>query len=201
MIARRFLSRGPGLGLFLGPGLGLGLSFLSACAPPAPAAFPDTPLASAHAPTSAHAAASGAKATVFVFYASHCPCVAAHVERLRALDEAFASQGVRFWFVDSEVGASPARDTEFVAERKLPFEMLTDEKGSFARAAGAEYASYVLVVDDAGRIRYHGGIDSDKSHLTSDAVPYLKNALGDLTSGRDVAVPEGKTLGCSLELP
>ncbi len=152
-------------------------------------------------PLTAHAAAKGARETVFVFYSDHCPCVSAHIERLRALQARFASDNVRFWFVDSEVGASTARDTDLARARHLPFEMLIDENGKFARAAGAEYASYTLVVDSEGRIRYHGGIDSDKSHLTSDAEPYLADALQDLASGRDVRVPEGKTLGCSLELP
>ncbi|MGH7280313.1 MAG: redoxin family protein [Polyangiaceae bacterium] len=174
---------------------------LGACASATPAAFSDSMLTRNGAPLTAHAAANGTSETVFVFYSNHCPCVAAHIERLRALQTRFAPENVRFWFVDSEVGATTARDTDLTKSRNLPFEMLIDADGKFARATGAEYASYTLVVDSEGRIRYHGGIDSDKSHLTGDAKLYLENALQDLASGRDVRVPEGKTLGCSLELP
>lgn len=181
-------------------GLGLGLSLL-ACATPHDAAFPNATLTRNDSPMTTRAATSGAAETVFVFYSDHCPCVAAHIERLRAMQARFAPSNVRFWFVDSEVGASSTRDTDLAKSRNLPFEMLIDADGKFARAAGAEYASYSLVVDSEGRVRYHGGIDSDKSHLTSDATPYLADALQDLASGRDVRVAEGKTLGCSLELP
>ena len=184
----------------LGLGLGLGLGLLACVAPPA-ASFPNATLTRNDALVTTHAAASGAAETVFVFYSDHCPCVSAHIERLRALQDRFASSNVRFWFVDSEVGASTARDADLAKARNLPFEMLIDADGKFARAAGAEYASYALVVDSEGRVRYHGGIDSDKSHLTSDATPYLADALQDLVSGREVRVAEGKTLGCSLELP
>ena len=172
-----------------------------ACASPPAATFPDAMLLRGDTTLGAHAATNGASETVFIFYSDHCPCMSAHIERLRALEARFASSNVRFWFVDSEVGASTARDTELMKTRNLPFEMLVDRDGSFARSAGAEYASYALVVDSSGRIRYHGGIDSDKSHLTETAEPYLADALQDLVSGRDVRAPEGKALGCSLELP
>ena len=186
--------------LRLGLGLGVGLGLLACSAPPV-ASFPNATLTRNDAPITTHAAANGAAETVFVFYSDHCPCVSAHIERLRNLQARFASSNVRFWFVDSEVGASTARDTDLEKNRNLPFEMLIDADGKFARAAGAEYASYSLLVDAEGHVRYHGGIDSDKSHLTTDAQPYLADALQDLVSGRDVRVPEGKTLGCSLELP
>lgn len=193
---QRWCSRGHRLGL----GVGLGLGLL-ACAPDHLASFPDTTLAHGNSLLGTHAATNGARETVFVFYSDHCPCVAAHIERLRALKSKYEASNVRFWFVDSEVGASVSRDTDLAKQRNLPFEMLIDADGNFARAAGAEYASYTLVVDPEGHVRYHGGIDSDKSHLTGDTQPYLADALQDLVSGRDVRVPEGKTLGCSLELP
>lgn len=175
--------------------------FGAACAPAAPPAFAQAELISADGKTiTTSEATAGAKATVFVFYAEDCPCVGTHVERLRALQEKYGPAGVRFYFVDSEASASVARDTKLTTARQLPFPILIDEDGSFARAVEAEYASYSLVVDASGKIRYHGGIDTDKSHLTDDATPFLANALGDLTAGRDVRVEEGKTLGCSLEL-
>jgi hypothetical protein len=55
-----------------------------------------------------------------------------------------------------------------------------------------------VVLDAQGRLRYHGGIDSDRSHLHDDAQPYLGDALVDLLSGRSPRVAEGKTLGCAL---
>ncbi|HEX7664233.1 MAG TPA: redoxin family protein [Polyangiaceae bacterium] len=175
--------------------------FTIACAPAAPPSFAQASLTSTTgAETTTSQATAGAKDTVFVFYAEHCPCVGNHVERLRAMQEKYGPGGVRFYFVDSEVSASPERDAKLTTERKLPFPILIDRDGSFARAANAEYASYSLVVDASGKVRYHGGIDSDKSHLTTDAQNFLADALDDLAAGRDVRVEEGKTLGCSLEL-
>ncbi|MEO8797967.1 MAG: redoxin family protein [Polyangiaceae bacterium] len=174
----------------------------TACAQEAPPAFARAKLANASdgSLTTSSQVANGAKATVFVFYADACPCVAHHIERLRALQSKFAPDGVRFFFVDSEVSASIARDRKLIDERKLPFPILIDDGGIFARGADAEYASYTIVVDASGKVRYHGGIDTDNAHITDDATPFLANALGDLTAGRDVRVKEGKSLGCTLEL-
>jgi hypothetical protein len=56
-----------------------------------------------------------------------------------------------------------------------------------------------VVLDGEGRVRYRGGIDSDRTHLHEDATPFLRLALDDLLAGRPPRVAEGKTLGCSLQ--
>ena len=69
---------------------------------------------------------------------------------------------------------------------------------TIATAVGAESATYTVVVDRVGTIRYRGGIDSDRTHLTPDATPYLADALEDLLAGRAPRVPESRALGCAL---
>ena len=90
-------------------------------------------------------------------------------------------------------------DAAEAARRGYPFPVLHDPGARLAWALGAEYATYAVVLDPEGRIRYHGGVDSDKGHLHDDAVPYVRNALDDLLAGRAPRVAEAKTLGCSLE--
>ena len=49
-----------------------------------------------------------------------------------------------------------------------------DPGATLAKELGAQYATYSVVLDADGRVRYHGGIDSDKNHLHDDATPYLR---------------------------
>lgn len=144
--------------------------------------------------------ASRAAATVYVFYNPHCPCVSAHVARLRELHDAYAPRGVQWFMVDSEVGASTERDATFESERTFGFPMLVDIGGKLARATGAEFATFAVIVDRAGNVRYTGGVDDDRSHLRDEATPYLKDALEDVLAGRAVRRPEGKALGCALQI-
>jgi peroxiredoxin len=180
----------------------LALSLLIACggAPRAPVT-PALTLGGTDGRTHALATETAqAPATVYVFYNSHCPCVSAHVARLKELHETYAPRGVRWFMVDSEVGASTERDVAFESEKTFGFPMLADVGGKLARATGAESATFSVVVDHDGKVRYTGGIDDDRSHLRDDATPYLKDALDDVLANRAVRRPEGKALGCALQL-
>ncbi len=142
--------------------------------------------------------AEGAKVSVFVFFSAHCPCQAAHDARLRELDARYKTRGVKIFIVDSEVSASTEADAREARARGYAFPVLLDKGAAFANSVGAEFATFTIVVDDQGVVRYRGGIDSDRMHLTDDAEPYLANAIDDLLAGKSPRVSEGKVLGCSL---
>jgi AhpC/TSA family len=144
-------------------------------------------------------AAETARLTVLVFFSPHCHCLDEHQPRLRALYAEYQTQHVQFLMIDSEVGSSPERDAEETQRRGYLFPILFDRGGRLAELLGAEYATYTVVLDAEGRIRYHGGIDTDKTHLHDDATPYLRNAIDDLLAGRAPRVASGKALGCALE--
>ncbi|HEY3807267.1 MAG TPA: redoxin family protein [Kofleriaceae bacterium] len=143
---------------------------------------------------------AAAKYTVFVFFAKNCPCFGAHDARLSALAAKYGSRGVRFVIVDPEVGRTVADDAVAIRGRDLPGPVFLDSGAKLANEVGAVYATYSVIVDASGQIRYRGGIDSDKSHLRADSTPYLADALDDLTAGRPPRRAEGKTLGCALQM-
>ena len=138
------------------------------------------------------------KLTVFVFYADHCPCFRIHEARIRELVRVYGPQGVQIFVVDSEVSASPEHDARAATERGLP-PITLDPSAKLADALDAEYATYTVVLDATGRIRYRGGIDDDKSVLHDVPKAYLRDALDDLLAGRDPRFTEGKALGCALQ--
>jgi hypothetical protein len=137
--------------------------------------------------------------TVLVFFSPDCHYLDAHEGRLRALFDADLPRGIQFVMIDSEVRGSPERDAEEARRHPYPFPILTDAHGRLARALGAEFAGYVVVLDPGGQVHYRGGVDSDKVHLHDDATPYLKDALDALLDHREPPVAEGKTLGCALQ--
>ena len=136
--------------------------------------------------------------TVLVFFSADCDCQAAHDARLRELDHRYRPRGVRFFAIDSEIHAGLARDAAEARSRGYGFPMLIDRHAAVAKALGAEYSTYSVVLDARGRIRYRGGIDSDLVHLRSDATFYLRDALEDLLAGREPHRAYGEALGCAL---
>src|SRR5690349_13723704 len=58
-----------------------------------------------------------ARLTVLEFFSAHCKCQAAHDARWRELVQTFEPRGVAFRMIDSERGASVARDRQLATER------------------------------------------------------------------------------------
>jgi hypothetical protein len=172
---------------------------LSACAS-SPAAL--APIASTRLPGSdgsAHALPAEAL-TVLVFFSVNCDCQAAHDRRLVDLARRYQRRGVTFYAVDSEVGRTIAEDASEARARGYPYPILLDREAVLARELGAEYATYSVVLDRAGRVLYRGGVDSDLLDLTEDTTAYLRDALDDLLAGKAPRRAYGKTLGCSLRI-
>ncbi len=142
---------------------------------------------------------SRAPLTVLVFFSPGCHCLAAHDARLVSMATRYRPHGVQFFMVDSEANGDEARDQAEAQRRGYPFPMLRDRGAALADRVGAEYASYSVVLDAAGRVLYRGGIDSDRNDLHDDATPYLQDALDDVLAGRSPRLTQGKTLGCSLQ--
>jgi hypothetical protein len=138
--------------------------------------------------------------TVVIFFSPDCHVLAAHDERIRKLAAEFGPPRVRFLAVDPEVDASLERDRAEVERRRYPFPVVIDRDGNLARSVDATFASYTVVFDHDGNVRYRGGIDSDRVHMREDATPYLGNALSDLLAGKAPRVAESKALGCALRL-
>lgn len=185
--------------IVLGLTLSLSLSFMGGCAS---SRTPETPTLTLADTTGTNTTLpsdlSRSKLTVLVFYADHCPCFRVHEDRIKELDKTYGPRGVRFLLVDSEVEATLERDTASARERSLP-PIAIDPGAKLADALGAQYATYTVVLDEAGHVRYRGGLDSDKNRLTDDAKPYLRDALDDLLAGKTPRVAEGKALGCALQ--
>lgn len=178
------------------------LATIASCAPRAraPAIAPDVVLVDTAG--TAHAIgrdASPAKLTVISFFSAHCPCQTAHDARLRDLHARFGAAGVAFLAVDSEIGATDAADEAERIARRYPFPIARDPGAALARSLGARYATYTVVLDADGQVRYGGAIDSDRTHLTPGASFYLEDALVALLAGRSPRVTSSEALGCALQ--
>jgi hypothetical protein len=172
----------------------------AATAHPTAQRVPSLPLVGVRGePLDTRALVERASLTVIVFFSPDCRCLDVHEPRLHALFDAYHPRGVQFFMVDSEARGSLERDAAEAERRGYPFPILGDRGAKLADAVGAEYATYSVIVDASGRVRYRGGIDTDKLHVHDDAIAYLKDALDDLLADRPPRVAAGKALGCSLQ--
>jgi peroxiredoxin len=139
---------------------------------------------------------------ILVFTCNGCPTVKANEGRLIALQESYASRGVRIVAINSNnASLSPAdtyREMVIRAEEKhFNFPYLKDEDGSTARTYGAVSTPHTFLLDHGRKLRYKGRIDDtrDPSRATlSD----LERALADILADRTVRIPETQPFGCAI---
>jgi peroxiredoxin len=183
--------------------LALALALLLGCSGAAPSAALRLPAVPLVAKTGERVELSsivqGGQLTLLVFFSRNCKCFAAHEDRLRALHDTYGPRGMTVVLVDSEANSTPDGDALEAARRGFPYPLLLDPGARLADALGAGYATYSVVVDRHGVVRYRGGFDSDRNHLRKDATPYVQDAIDDLLAGRQPRLAEAKTLGCALE--
>jgi peroxiredoxin len=173
---------------------------LAACAPPArpPSRLPEATLLASDGEHRLGEIVKSGRVTVIVFFSADCPCQAAHDARLRDLAGTYAARGVDVVAVDSEAGASPERSAKESRARAYPFPLLADPRGALADALGAEFATYTVVIDAQGSVRYRGGLDSDRVSLTAEASLWVRNAVDRLLAGASPDPAEAEALGCAL---
>lgn len=143
-----------------------------------------------------------AKATVVVFLSSRCPCSQSHEGILKAIAEEFATKGVRFIGVHSNVDEDPRASLEHFKKASLPFPVLQDEKARIADAFGALKTPHVFVVakaeDSGSEIVFQGGV-TDTRHPAEGGRALLREALLAIGQGKKPEIPVARALGCVIQ--
>ena len=80
--------------------------------------------------------------------------------------------------------------------------LLLDESGVMGQAYGAKTTPHMYVIDKAGMLAYHGGIDDVPTKKVEDikrARNLVAAALADVHAGRPVATPFSQPYGCAVK--
>ena len=144
-----------------------------------------------------------AAATVVVFTANGCPFARAWHERIQQVARDYADRDVQVLQVVSNDETDHPEDSldamrQRIAAGELAGPFLRDEDQAAVRAYGATATPEVFVIDRAGVVRYHGAPDGDHDDAAQDA-RWLRDALDDVLSGRDVRRPATSPAGCSIK--
>jgi peroxiredoxin len=141
---------------------------------------------------------------VVFFTCNHCPYVQGWDERVVGLQKDFASKGVQFVGVNANETAhypDDSFDKMVVRAKEMKFNWvyLRDESQETARAYDAACTPEFYAFDAARKLRYHGRVDDNYKDAAAAKSHDLRNALEDLTAGRDVGIPITPAMGCSIK--
>lgn len=141
-----------------------------------------------------NATASG-RGLVVVFLSARCPCSNSHIAEIKALAEAY--RDFRFIAVHANPDESKESMETYFRGVALPFPVVHDVGLKIADEFKALKTPHVFVVSATGEALYRGGVSNSNDFQKADR-RYLREALEDITNGRSVRSPEGRTLGCAI---
>ncbi len=140
------------------------------------------------------------KVVMLHFWSAQCPFVVRYEERLQKITADYGDKGVVVYGIDSNITESRDKIEKVAAERKLNYPILLDPDSRIADQFGAITTPHVFIIDKEGRLAYEGGVDDqgwgEKDKPTRH---YTRDALDALIAGKPVAVPQSKTVGCTVK--
>jgi hypothetical protein len=147
-------------------------------------------------------AVESSRATVFLFLSTECPISNRYAPELRRLHDRFASQGVVFWMVYPNPAESAASIQDHMSAFAYPGRALRDPHHEAVRLTQAKVTPEAAVFDGQGGLVYRGRIDDRYVDVGLDRpAPTrrdLENALNAVLSGKPVADPVTRAVGCFL---
>ncbi|MEM9703247.1 MAG: redoxin domain-containing protein, partial [Planctomycetota bacterium] len=139
--------------------------------------------------------------TAFVFLGTECPMAQSYGVVLSGLADEFADRGVHMVGVMSNAQDDAGEIIRFAQQQGVAFPLLHDPDAALADRFGATRTPEVFVLGPDRRVRYHGRIDDrlDRGANRGAALNTdLKNALTELSAGREVSQPETPFTGCRI---
>ena len=149
------------------------------------------------------------KVVVLESYNLDCPFCANHFKTgaMQELQKELTSKGVVWLMVNSVNPKNSSHRTpeqaraEWLREKLNATAWLDDSSGKIGKAYVMRTTPHMFVIDKAGTLVYDGAIDNQATpdHDPRKARNYVREALGKLLAGEQIAVPETKPYGCGVK--
>ena len=139
----------------------------------------------------------GGKNLVLFFLSEQCGITYFYKARLQKLEQDFEGKGFVFVGVRCGKKLHPEAPVTLPETSYLKMPFADDVRGEVAARFDVRQSLTFAVIDKAGRLRYHGGLDDSVNEAHVRRTP-LRDALRSLAAGKPVAVQGGRSFGCAI---
>jgi thioredoxin-related protein len=139
-----------------------------------------------------------------MFSCNTCPYVVKNQDRTIAIND-FAQKMKLGVIVLNSNEAYRSEDDSYEAmqayakEQKYNWNYVVDKNNEMADAFGANRTPEVFLFDKNMILVYHGAIDDNPSDAAAVKRQHLKEAIIELTAGKEITVKESRSVGCSIK--
>ena len=144
------------------------------------------------------------KGLIIIFSCNHCPYVQAYEQRIILLQDDYRNKGISVIAINSNEDVNYPEDSfesmiKRAEEKKFNFIYLRDEDQSVAKAFDATHTPEIFLFNEKQKLVYHGKIDDNWQEPGKVVNHYLRNALGEMLTGKEISVPETYSIGCTIK--
>ncbi len=146
----------------------------------------------------AEALKSSDKGVIVIFWSSECPFVQPYNDRINDYVKEYTEKGFIVWAINSNNTESTDVVKEHANRNGYIFPVLKDNNNVVADLFGSSRTPEAFVINKDQTILYHGRISDNKSAAEQSSHD-LKNAIDEISAGKDVSVKETKSFGCGIK--
>ncbi len=139
-----------------------------------------------------------------MFSCNTCPYVIKNQKRTVAIGDFAQKMGVGVIILNSNEALRSGDDSfeemkSYAKEQKYSWSYAVDKNHEIADAFGANRTPECFLFDKNLKLVYHGAIDDNPSDESAVSQVHLKNAIEAVAGGKEVAIKETKSVGCTIK--
>ncbi|WP_207422204.1 thioredoxin family protein [Desertivirga brevis] len=148
-----------------------------------------------------------AKGYIVIFTCNTCPYAIAYEERIKELNQKYASKGYPVIAINpNDPGTQPGDSFEKMQERakekSFNFPYLFDTDEIVTKQFGASRTPHVYILQKTNKgniVEYIGAIDDDTEGTRANKVKYVEAAIDALSRGKKPEIANTKAIGCTIK--
>jgi peroxiredoxin len=139
-----------------------------------------------------------------MFSCNTCPYVVKNQERTIAISEFADKMNIGVIILNSNEAYRGEDDSyaamqAYAKEQNYKWNYVVDKNHEVADAFGANRTPECFLFDKNLVLAYHGAIDDSPSDVTAVNRVHLQEAMKEMAGGKEVAVKESKSVGCTIK--
>ena len=139
-----------------------------------------------------------------MFTCNTCPYVVKNQQRTRDICAYALKNNIGVILLNSNEDARGSGDSfgamqQYAKDQNYQWYYVVDKNNAVADAFGANKTPENFLFDKNMKLVYHGAIDDNPTDATSVARQHLKEAINELLAGKEIAVKESRSVGCTIK--
>lgn len=147
------------------------------------------------------------KVVVLMFHSINCPYYKMHADKgydrvFVPMVESYKGKDVVFIGVNANKNETTDKIKAYVEKHDINYAVLKDEGNKVADAYGASVTPHIMVIDQAGTLRYRGAVEKasrNPADCGNSDTQYLGPVIDALLEGKEPTVTETKPVGCGIK--